>query len=129
MLTTRSMRSPATVRSSLRAPVALTADGLASHNGEQCRAAASPVRSGCGSVLTLGMSAVDRRPVRPAGTRARVGRARHPLGPGAGRRDAARLRRPRPLDDTVLDHAFTDLERDDEGLTRVRLESPRAARR
>jgi aldose 1-epimerase len=38
------------------------------------------------------------------------------------------FRRPRPIGETVLDHAFTDLDRDEDGLARVRLEDPKTAR-
>ena len=34
------------------------------------------------------------------------------------------FRNPRPIGDTILDHAFTDLARDDDGLARVRVQEP-----
>ena len=38
------------------------------------------------------------------------------------------FRRPRPIGDTKLDNAFTDLERDDDGLARVQLRDPHGGR-
>jgi aldose 1-epimerase len=38
------------------------------------------------------------------------------------------FRRPRPIGATKLDNAFTDLERDDDGLARVQLRDGRAGR-
>ncbi len=38
------------------------------------------------------------------------------------------FRRPRPIGSTKLDNAFTDLERDDDGLARVHLRDPHGGR-
>ena len=41
---------------------------------------------------------------------------------------ACDFRRPRPIGETKLDNAFTDLERDEDGLARVELRNPRDGR-
>ena len=47
-----------------------------------------------------------------------------PVGTAAGRGDRLDFRQPRPIGATKLDNAFTDLERDDDGLARVELRHP-----
>ena len=86
-----------------------------------------PFGSGAHPYLTLGTR--DRGLADPARARANgaaVRRARHPR--RLGSRSRARtfdFRRPRTIGATKLDNAFTDLERDDDGLARVQLRDPR----
>ena len=90
---------------------------------------ACPFGSGAHPYLTVGTPPVDARdPARARADVLRPRRARHPdrLGAVDG---TARLPQPRPIGETMLDHAFTDLERDEDGLARVELRDPRRRRR
>ena len=89
-----------------------------------------PVRRRSASVPHAGPPTVDPSTLRvPAGRVLDVGRARHADRRDAGGRDAVRLPRARrPVGATRLDHCFTDLERDDDGLARVTLDDPERSR-
>lgn len=84
--------------------------------------AACPFGSGAHPYLTLGTDTVDsivlqvpgRTVLHPDGRGLPIGA--EPVG-GTG----YDFRQPRPIADTKLDHAFTDLEREDDGLARVQL--------
>jgi aldose 1-epimerase len=88
-----------------------------------------PYGAGAHPYLTVGTATVDPVVVRvPAHTVLETDEQGIPTGssPVAGTdRD---LLRPRPLGATVLDHAFTDLERDADGLARVTLTAPDTGR-
>lgn len=114
----------------LRIEYALSEEGLrvtstaTNVGGEAC-----PYGSGAHPYLTLGVESVDALLLRaPARTVLRSG----PRGlPG----DAAPVegteydfRRPREIGGTKLDDAFTDLERDDDGLARTELRDPQSGR-
>jgi aldose 1-epimerase len=86
-----------------------------------------PCPFGCGAhpYLTLGTPVVDPLVLRlPARSVIRSDERGLPAGVepvDGGRHD---FRDPRPIGNTVLDDAFTDLDRDDDGLARVRLREP-----
>ena len=85
-----------------------------------------PCPFGCGAhpYLTLGTPVVDAIVLRvPAGSVLASDSRGLPTGQETveGERD---FREPRPIGSTTLDHAYTDLERDDDGLVRVVLRRP-----
>ena len=82
---------------------------------------------GCGAhpYLTLGTPAVDPLVLRvPARSMLRSDERGLPIGQEAVDGTERDFRAPRPIGATLLDHAYTDLERDEDGLARVVLEHP-----
>src|SRR5262249_36602157 len=81
-----------------------------------------PYGSGAHPYLTLGRATIDRLMLRvPARTVLQSNKRGLPIGtqPVAGTKYD--FRSPRRIGSTTLDHAFTDLERDEDGLARVDL--------
>jgi len=86
---------------------------------------ACPYGSGAHPYLTLGTATVDRLILHaPARTVLRSDRRGLPIGAEAVEDTECDFRRPRPIGSTTLDHAFTDLERDGDGLAHVSLRDP-----
>ncbi len=84
-----------------------------------------PFGSGAHPYLTLGSGTVDELILRvPAGTVLRSDDRGIPVGSAAVEGTDVDFRRPRTIGATKLDNAFTDLERDDDGLARVQLRDP-----
>jgi aldose 1-epimerase len=84
-----------------------------------------PYGSGAHPYLTLGTPTVDRLILSvPARTVLRSDERGLPTGKEAVEGTEYDFRKPRRIGSTTLDHAFTDLERDDDGLARVGLRDP-----
>ena len=105
---------------------ALTDDGLRVRTtATNAGPAPCPFGAGAHPYLTLGTPTVDPLVLTvPAGTVLVSDERGIPTGSGPVEATARDFRSPRPIGDTVLDHAFTDLERGDDGLARVRLHEP-----
>lgn len=89
---------------------------------------ACPYGSGAHPYLTLGTPTVDGLVLRaPGRTVLESGDRGLPVGASPVEGTLYDFREPRPIGSTRLDHAFTDLERDDEGLARVELRDPGGA--
>ena len=81
-----------------------------------------PYGSGAHPYLTAGTATVDSTILQvPARTVLRSDERGLPTGSAPVEGTEFDFRTPRPIGDTVLDHAFTDLERDEDGAARVRL--------
>jgi aldose 1-epimerase len=99
----------------LRVEVTATNEGR-----ERC-----PFGAGAHPYLTVGTETVDPVLLRvPARTVLESDERGIPTGRSAVAGTVRDFREPRPIDGAVLDHAFTDLERDADGLARVRLTAP-----
>jgi aldose 1-epimerase len=84
-----------------------------------------PYGAGAHPYLTVGTGSVDPLLLRvPARTVLESDERAIPSGTRAVADTAYDFRQARPIGGTVLDHAFTDLERDPDGLARVRLAAP-----
>jgi aldose 1-epimerase len=84
-----------------------------------------PYGSGAHPYLTLGTAAVDPLMLRvPARTVLRSDERGLPIGTQGVEDTPYDFRQPRRIGSTTLDHAFTDLERDEDGLARVGLQDP-----
>jgi aldose 1-epimerase len=84
-----------------------------------------PFGSGAHPYLTLGTGSVDHLTLRvPARTVLRANERALPVGSDAVAGTPYDFRQPRPLGPTKLDHAFTDLDRAQDGLARVELRDP-----
>jgi aldose 1-epimerase len=84
-----------------------------------------PYGSGSHPYLTLGTSGIDRLILRvPARTVLQSDERGLPITADAVNNTQYDFRQPREIGATALDHAFTDLERDDDGLARVELRDP-----
>jgi aldose 1-epimerase len=84
-----------------------------------------PYGSGAHPYLTVGTPSVDSVILRaPGATVLRSDERGIPVGAESVEGTDHDFRRPREIGATRLDHAFTDLERDDEGLARVELRNP-----
>ena len=84
-----------------------------------------PYGSGAHPYLTLGTATVDRLMLRvPGRTVLRSDERGLPVGTEAVQDTEYDFRQPRQIGSTTLDHAFTDLERDEDGLARVELRDP-----
>ncbi|MGA6966992.1 MAG: hypothetical protein WBZ51_25700, partial [Xanthobacteraceae bacterium] len=84
-----------------------------------------PYGSGAHPYLTLGTATVDRLLLRVPGRTVLRSDARGlPIGTEAVQDTEYDFRQPRQIGSTTLDHAFTDLERDEDGLARVELLDP-----
>jgi aldose 1-epimerase len=103
-----------------------------SHGGLKVRTTATnlgsdacPYGSGAHPYLTLGTETINRLELRaPARTVLQSDERGLPLGAQAVKGTEYDFRKLRRIDSTVLDHAFTDLERDHDGLARVELRDP-----
>jgi aldose 1-epimerase len=88
-----------------------------------------PFGSGAHPYLTVGTGAVDSVILGAPGRTVLTSDDRGiPVGAEPVDGTAFDFRRPRPIESTRLDHAFTDLERDDDGLARVHLRAPHGGR-
>jgi len=86
-----------------------------------------PFGSGAHPYLTVGTPTVDPVVLRaPGRTMLRSDERGIPVGVTPGEDTEYDFRRPKPIGATKLDNAFTDLERDDDGLARVQLRDARA---
>jgi aldose 1-epimerase len=84
-----------------------------------------PFGSGAHPYLTLGTATIDRLMLRVrARTVLQSDERGLPIGAEAVEGTEYDFRKPRRIGSTKLDHAFTDLERDQEGLARVELRDP-----
>ena len=84
-----------------------------------------PFGSGAHPYLTLGTANIDPLILSvPARTVLRSDERGLPIGAEAMEGTAYDFRKPRRIGSTTLDHAFTDLERDEDGLARVVLRDP-----
>jgi aldose 1-epimerase len=87
-----------------------------------------PYGTGAHPYLTVGTETVDSVVLQAPGRTALDSDERGiPVGRGPVEGTDFDFRRPRLLGATTLDHCFTDLERDDDGLARVVLRSPESA--
>jgi len=97
--------------------VRTTATNLGSH--------ACPYGSGAHPYLTLGTATINRLELRaPARTVLQSDERGLPIDAQTVEGTEYDFRKFRRIDSTVLDHAFTDLERDHDGLARVELRDP-----
>jgi aldose 1-epimerase len=84
-----------------------------------------PYGSGAHPYLTVGTATVDRLMLRaPARSVLRSNERGIPVGREAVQDTEYDFRQPRQIGSTTLDHAFTDLVRDEDGLARVELRDP-----
>jgi len=84
-----------------------------------------PYGSGAHPYLTLGTAIIDGLILRaPGRTVLRADDRGLPVGREDVNGTPYNFLQPRPIGSTTLDHAFTDLERDPEGLARVELRDP-----
>jgi aldose 1-epimerase len=84
-----------------------------------------PYGSGSHPYLTLGTSTIDPLVLRvPARTVLQSDDRGIPIGAESVDNTKYDFRKPRRIGPTMLDHAFTDLERDENGLARVELRDP-----
>lgn len=91
---------------------------------------ACPYGAGAHPYLTLGTPTVDSLLLRAPGRAVIRSDSRGlPLGEEPVEGTECDFRQPRALGSTQLDHAFTDLDRDDDGLARVELTDPAAGAR
>jgi aldose 1-epimerase len=86
---------------------------------------ACPYGSGAHPYLTVGAATVDRLILRmPGRTVLRSDERGLPIGEATVEGTEYDFRQPRPIGAIVLDHAFTDLDRDANGVARVELRDP-----
>jgi aldose 1-epimerase len=84
-----------------------------------------PFGSGAHPYLTLGPGGIDHLTLRiPAQTVLRSNERALPIGADAVKGTPYDFGQPRRIGSTKLDHAFTDLDRDPDGLARVELQDP-----
>ena len=103
-----------------------------SHSGLQVRTTAAnigseacPYGSGAHPYLTLGTATIDRLTLRvPAPTVLQSNERGLPISAEAVEGTEYNFRKPRRIGSIALDHAFTNLERDQDGLARVELRDP-----
>ena len=105
---------------------ALTDDGLRVRTtATNAGTAPCPFGAGAHPYLTLGTQTVDLLVLSvPAGTVLVSDDRGIPTGSGPVEGTERDFRTAKPIGETVLDHAFTDLARDDDGLARVHLHEP-----
>jgi aldose 1-epimerase len=90
---------------------------------------AAPVAVGFHPYVTAGTPKIDDALLTiPAATRILTGGQQIPTGVESVGGTAYDFRSPRPLGDLEIDHAFTDLVRDADGLARLRLATPDGSR-
>jgi aldose 1-epimerase len=88
---------------------------------------ACPYGAGAHPYLTVGSERVDTATLHiPASTVLQADERGLPVGELPVEGTAYDFRRPRPIGDTVLDHAFTGLERGSDGRARVELDGERS---
>jgi aldose 1-epimerase len=104
----------------------LSANGLTvTQTATNMSASAAPYASGAHPYLAVGQGPVDGWELTlPAATRSLTDDRLLPDGTESVEGTAYDFRVARPLRDTVLNHAFTDLERDDDGRATVTLRDP-----
>ncbi|MBB6629445.1 aldose 1-epimerase family protein [Nocardioides sp. KIGAM211] len=104
----------------------LSADGLTvTQTATNMSGEPAPYASGAHPYLTLGTATVDGVELTlPAATRSEVDDRLLPVGRSGVEGTAYDFRVARPVRDTVLDHAFTDLERDEQGIATTVLHDP-----
>jgi aldose 1-epimerase len=107
----------------LRIEYALAMDGLNVHTtATNVGESACPYGSGFHPYLTVGTETVDSVILHlPAGTVVGADERRLPLAAAPVEGTEYDFRRPRPIGSTRLDHAFTDLVREEDGIARVAL--------
>ena len=115
----------------LRVEYRLSEDGLrVETTATNVGSAACPYGAGAHPYVTVGTASVDTAVLQvPARTVLRSDDRGLPTGSSPVDGTEHDFRRPRPIGATVLDHAFTDLERDADGLARVHLEDPETERK
>jgi aldose 1-epimerase len=92
-------------------------------------AEACPYGAGAHPYVTVGTPTVDEAVLQiPAPTLLDSDGRGLPTGQASVAGTEHDFRAPRPLGATVLDHCFTDLERDEDGIARVRLHDPKTGR-
>ena len=113
----------------LRVEYSLAADGLTvKTTATNAGADDAPFGAGAHPYLTHSTVPVDPLLLRvPAGTVLESNERGIPIGSAAVEGSALDFREERAIGATVLDHAFTDLVRDDDGRARARLTGPDAA--
>ncbi|MFL5869313.1 MAG: aldose 1-epimerase family protein [Thermoleophilaceae bacterium] len=104
----------------------LTEEGLrVQTTAENVGSETCPYGAGAHPYLAVGTPTVDPVLLRaPAATMLRSDERGIPIGSASVEGTEFDFRRGRPIGDTKLDHCFTDLERDDDGLARVELRDP-----
>ncbi len=114
----------------LRIEYSLSAEGLrVETTATNVGAEACPYGAGAHPYVTVGTPTVDSDVLQvPARTVLESDERGLPAGRAPVEGTEHDFRAPRPLGATVLDHAFTDLERDEDGLARVRLHDPETGR-
>ena len=114
----------------LRIEYSLSAEGLrVETTATNVGAEACPYGAGAHPYVTVGTPTVDSAVLQvPARTVLESDERGLPAGRAPVEGTERDFRAPRPLGATVLDHAFTDLERDEDGLARVRLDDPETGR-
>jgi aldose 1-epimerase len=86
---------------------------------------AAPVAVGFHPYVTAGTSTIDEASLTiPAQTRVLTGAQQIPTGTEAVEGTAYDFRTSRPVGDLQIDHTYTDLQRDADGLVRLRLAAP-----
>jgi aldose 1-epimerase len=110
----------------MRVTYAIGADGLTvTTTGTNVGAAACPYGTGAHPYLTVGTPTVDSAVVRlPAGRWFQTDDRGIPTGSSPVEGSPYDLRTPQQLGDRVLDTAYADLDRDDDGRWRVRMAAP-----
>jgi len=113
----------------LRVEYALAAVGLTvSTKATNAGAEPCPYGSGAHPYVTVGTATVDTAMLHvPAQTVLHADAHGIPVGREAVAGTAYDFRQPRPIGPVRLDHAFTDLERDDDGIARAELRDPDGA--
>jgi aldose 1-epimerase len=85
----------------------------------------APVAAGFHPYITAGTPTIDDSALRiPAAARILTGDQQIPVGREEVAGTAYDFREPRRIGDLEIDHAYTDLSRDDDGLARLRLAAP-----
>jgi aldose 1-epimerase len=110
----------------------ITIEYALSDNGLKVRTTATnlgarpcPYGSGAHPYLTLGTGSIDRLTLRvPARSVLQSNERGLPVAKETVKGTAYDFQQPRRIDSTKLDHAFTDLQRDRDGLARVELRDP-----
>jgi aldose 1-epimerase len=104
----------------------LSANGLTvTQTATNMSTSAAPYASGAHPYLAVGQGPLDGWELTlPAATRSLTDDRLLPVGTESVEGTAYDFRVARPLRDTVLNHAFTDLERDDDGRATVTLRDP-----